>query len=63
MKTGNFSSSIAPELRQKLKLMPAQEVAYILESLEANERLVVWEEVKEGADPILACFPTTSSRS
>ncbi|WP_291991338.1 CorA family divalent cation transporter [Candidatus Accumulibacter sp. ACC007] len=42
------------ELRQKLKLMPAKEVAYILESLEANERLIVWEEVKEGADPILA---------
>ncbi len=42
------------ELRQKLKLMPAKEVAYILESLEPNERLVVWNEVKEGADPILA---------
>jgi magnesium transporter len=42
------------ELRQKLRLMPAKEVAYILESLEANERLIVWEEVKEGADPILA---------
>ena len=42
------------ELRQKLKLMPPSEVAYILESLEPNERLVVWDEVKEGADPILA---------
>ncbi|MBP9806582.1 MAG: magnesium transporter CorA, partial [Candidatus Accumulibacter sp.] len=42
------------ELRQKLKLMPPKEVAYIIESLEANERLVVWDEVKEGADPILA---------
>jgi magnesium transporter len=42
------------ELRQKLRLMPPKEVAYILEALEANERLVVWEEVKEGADPILA---------
>jgi len=45
------------ELRQKLKLMPPREVAYILESLEPNERLVVWEEVKEGADPILALLP------
>ncbi|HRF71323.1 MAG TPA: CorA family divalent cation transporter [Accumulibacter sp.] len=42
------------ELRQKLKLMPPKEVAYILESLDPNERLVVWDEVKEGADPILA---------
>ncbi|HQO29812.1 MAG TPA: CorA family divalent cation transporter [Accumulibacter sp.] len=42
------------ELRKKLKQMPAKEVAYILESLEPNERLVVWNEVKEGADPILA---------
>ena len=42
------------ELRQKLKLMPPKEVAYILESLEASERLIVWDEVKEGADPILA---------
>ena len=42
------------ELRQKLKLMPAKEIAYILESLEPNERLVVWDEIKEGADPILA---------
>ncbi|HRD92923.1 MAG TPA: CorA family divalent cation transporter [Accumulibacter sp.] len=42
------------ELRQKLKLMPPMEVAYILESLDPNERLVVWDEVKEGADPILA---------
>lgn len=42
------------ELRQKLKLMPPEEVAYILESLEPHERLVVWDEVKEGADPILA---------
>ena len=45
------------ELRQKLKLMPPREVAYILESLEPNERLVVWDEVKEGADPILALLP------
>jgi len=45
------------ELRQKLKLMPPKEVAYIIESLEANERLVVWNEVKEGADPILALLP------
>ena len=42
------------ELRDKLKRMPAKEIAYILESLEPNERLVVWDEVKEGADPILA---------
>ncbi|WP_300338175.1 CorA family divalent cation transporter [Accumulibacter sp.] len=42
------------ELRQKFKLMPPMEVAYILESLDPNERLVVWDEVKEGADPILA---------
>ncbi|MEF8721831.1 MAG: magnesium transporter CorA, partial [Candidatus Accumulibacter delftensis] len=42
------------ELRQKLRLMPPKEVAYIIEALEPNERLVVWEEVKEGADPILA---------
>ncbi|MBE2259871.1 MAG: magnesium transporter CorA [Rhodobacteraceae bacterium] len=45
------------ELRQKLRLMPPKEVAYILESLEPNERLVVWDEVKEGADPILAILP------
>jgi len=45
------------ELRQKLKLMPPREIAYILESLEPNERLVVWDEVKEGADPILALLP------
>jgi len=45
------------ELRQKLKLMPPREVAYILESLDPHERLVVWEEVKEGADPILALLP------
>ncbi|EXI66454.1 MAG: Magnesium transport protein CorA [Candidatus Accumulibacter adjunctus] len=45
------------ELRQKLKLMPAREVAYIIESLDAAERLVVWEEVKEGADAILALLP------
>ncbi|MEF8727373.1 MAG: CorA family divalent cation transporter [Accumulibacter sp.] len=45
------------ELRQKLKLMPAREVAYIIESLDASERLVVWEEVKEGADAILALLP------
>ncbi|WP_295509890.1 CorA family divalent cation transporter [Accumulibacter sp.] len=45
------------ELRNKLRVMPANEVAYILESLEANERLIVWEEVKEGADPILALLP------
>ncbi|WP_291994864.1 CorA family divalent cation transporter [Candidatus Accumulibacter sp. ACC003] len=45
------------ELRQKLKLMPPKEVAYILESLDANERLIVWDEVKEGADPILAILP------
>ncbi|HOL65731.1 MAG TPA: magnesium transporter CorA, partial [Accumulibacter sp.] len=45
------------ELRKKLKQMPAKEVAYILESLEPNERLVVWNEVKEGADPILALLP------
>jgi hypothetical protein len=51
------------ELRQKLKLMPAKEVAYIIESLEPNERLVVWDEVKEGADPILALLPTRCSRS
>lgn len=42
------------ELREKLKRMPPKEVAYILESLDPNERLVVWDEVKEGADPILA---------
>ncbi|HPT50155.1 MAG TPA: CorA family divalent cation transporter [Accumulibacter sp.] len=42
------------ELRQKLSQMPAKEIAYILESLDPNERLVVWNEVKEGADPILA---------
>lgn len=42
------------ELRQKLKQMPPKEIAYILESLEPNERLVVWAEIKEGADPILA---------
>ena len=45
------------ELRHKLKLMPAREVAYIIESLDAAERLVVWEEVKEGADAILALLP------
>jgi hypothetical protein len=45
------------ELRQKLKLMPAKEVAYIIEALDVNERLVVWDEVKEGADPILALLP------
>jgi hypothetical protein len=45
------------ELRQKLKLMPPREIAYIIESLEPNERLVVWNEVKEGADPILALLP------
>jgi len=45
------------ELRQKLRLMPAREVAYIIESLDAAERLVVWEEVKEGADAILALLP------
>ena len=45
------------ELRQKLKLMPPKEIAYIIESLEPNERLVVWNEVKEGADPILALLP------
>ncbi len=42
------------ELRQKLGLMPPKEIAYILESLDAAERLIVWDEVKEGADPILA---------
>ncbi len=45
------------ELRQKLKLMPPKEIAYILEALDVNERLVVWDEVKEGADPILALLP------
>ncbi|MBL8423540.1 MAG: magnesium transporter CorA [Candidatus Accumulibacter phosphatis] len=45
------------ELRQKLKLMPPKEVAYIIEALDSNERLVVWDEVKEGADPILALLP------
>ena len=45
------------ELRHKLRLMPAREVAYIIESLDAAERLVVWEEVKEGADAILALLP------
>jgi magnesium transporter len=51
---GELQQQYRSELRQKLKRMPAQEVAYILESLEPNERLVVWDEVKEGADPILA---------
>ncbi|HNG86364.1 MAG TPA: magnesium transporter CorA, partial [Accumulibacter sp.] len=32
------------ELRQKLKMMPPREIAYIIESLEPNERLVVWNE-------------------
>ncbi len=41
-------------LRLRLKQMPPKEIAYILESLDPPERLVVWDEVKEDADPILA---------
>jgi magnesium transporter len=45
------------DLRLKLKRMPPQEIAYILEALDPAERLVVWEEIKEEADPILALLP------
>ncbi|MCM8594437.1 CorA family divalent cation transporter [Accumulibacter sp.] len=45
------------ELRSKVRQMPPHEVAYILEALEPHERLVVWDEIKEGADPILALLP------
>jgi magnesium transporter len=42
------------ELQRKIRQLPPAEVAFILESLEPAERLVVWDQVKEGADPILA---------
>ncbi|MBP8198258.1 MAG: hypothetical protein KAX64_06830 [Chromatiaceae bacterium] len=45
------------DLRLKLKRMPPREIAYILEALDPTERLVVWEEIKEDADPILALLP------
>ncbi|MEF8698516.1 MAG: CorA family divalent cation transporter [Candidatus Accumulibacter sp. UW26] len=51
---GELQQQYRKELRQKLQRMPPQEIAYILESLDAQERLIVWNEVKEGADPILA---------
>jgi hypothetical protein len=54
LEPSRFNTSIARSFAQKLKLMPPREVAYILEALDSNERLVVWDEVKEGADPILA---------
>lgn len=54
---GELEQQYRRELRNKLKLMPAREVAYIIESLDPAERLVVWEEVKEGADAILALLP------